>query len=84
MAQLVLGDKYHMQIKHYTILPTADLAVIRAWVADPDHHCYLITQGVEGSEIHSLCVHQHFHSTDVVTPTESHLADMMVETTFPE
>ena len=84
MAQPVLGDKYHMQIKHYTILPTADLAVIRAWVDDPDHGCVLITQGVAGSEIHNLCVHQPLHTPDRITPTESHLENMIVETTWPE
>jgi len=73
-----------MQIKHYRILPTADLAVIRAWVDVPDHRCFLITQGVMGSEIHSLCVHQPLQSPDTITPTESHLQDMIVETTFPE
>ena len=73
-----------MQIKHYTILPTADLAVIRAWVADPDHGCVLITQGVAGSEIYNLCVHQPLHTPDRITPTESHLENMIVETTWPE
>jgi len=73
-----------MQIKHYTILDTADMTVIQAWAADPNHHCAIIAKGRVGAVTHSLCVYQHDHSMDVVTPTEHHLAGMIVETAWPE
>jgi hypothetical protein len=73
-----------MQSKHYTILDSADLAVVRAWVSDPDNHCYLITQGLQGSEIHNLCVHQHPGMSGVFELTESALAGLIVETAWPE
>ena len=73
-----------MQIKHYSILEHADMAVIRAWVDVPDNRCFLITQGSVGSEIHSLCVHQPLQSTDTITLTENHLSGMIVETAWPE
>ena len=84
MAQPVLGDKYHMQIKHYAILEHADISVIRAWAADPHNGCYIISQGPVGSEIYNLCVYQPLHSPDRITPTETHLADMIAETDWPE
>ena len=73
-----------MQIKHYTILDGADISMIRAWTADPDHGCYIIAQGTAGSEIYNLCVYQPLHSPDRITPTETHLAGMIAETDWPE
>jgi hypothetical protein len=73
-----------MQIKYYTILPGADIEVIRAWVDDPDHHCTIITQGREGHVTHNLCVRQPLHSLDIIAPTEDHLAGMIEETSWPE
>ena len=73
-----------MQIKHYTILEGADMNMIRAWAALPHNGCYIIAQGAAGSEIYNLCVYQPLHSPDRITPTETHLQDMIVETTWPE
>ena len=73
-----------MQIKHYTILEGADMSMIRAWAADPHNGCYIISQGAVGSEIYNLCVYQPLHSPDRITPTETHLADMIAETAWPE
>ena len=84
MAQLVLGDKYTMQIKYYSILDTADWGIIQAWAADPNHHCVIIAQGRVGAVTHSLCVRQPSGIADVFAPTESHLSGMIAETTWPE
>jgi hypothetical protein len=73
-----------MQIKHYAILEHADMNMIRAWTAGPDHGCYLIAQGPVGSEIYNLCVYQPLHTLDRITAIESHLAGMIVETAWPE
>ena len=84
MAQLVLGDKYTMQIKHYTILDHADMSAIQAWAADPNNHCIIVAQGREGSVTHSLCVNQPKGMSGVFELTENHLSGMIQETTWPE
>ena len=84
MAQLVLGDKYTMQIKHYTILDGADMSAIQAWAAEPNNHCTIITQGRVGSVTHSLCVRQPSGIDDVITPMETQLSGMITETAWPE
>jgi len=84
VAQPVLGDKYTMQIKHYTILDSADMSAIQAWAADPNNHCIIIAQGREGAVTYSLCVNQPKGMRDVITPTENHLSGMIAETTWPE
>jgi hypothetical protein len=84
VAQLVLVDKYTMQIKHYTILDSADMSAIQAWAADPNNHCIIILQGRVGAVTRSLCVNQPKGMRDVITPTENHLSGMIVETTWPE
>jgi hypothetical protein len=73
-----------MQIKHYTILPGADLAVITAWAEDPNHRCYVIAQGRVDAVTHSLCVQQPLGMDEVFTETESALAGMIVESAWPE
>jgi hypothetical protein len=76
--------KYHMQIKHYTILDAADLDEITAWAADPYHGCYIISQGREGHVTHSLCVHTPPNNPERFTEVEAALAGMIVETAWPE
>jgi hypothetical protein len=73
-----------MQIKHYTVLEGADIAVIQAWAADPNHHCVIITQGRVGSVTHSLCVRQPSGIEDVIAPMELQLSGMIEETEWPE
>jgi hypothetical protein len=73
-----------MQIKHYTILEGADITVIEAWAADPHHGCYIIAQGRVGHVSHSLCVHTPDNQPERFTEVESALADMIVETSWPE
>ena len=75
-----------MQIKHYDILDTADMAVVQAWVDEPTHRCIIITKGSTGAVTRSLGVsrpegpeHQ-----SVFALTESALAGMIVETPEPE
>jgi hypothetical protein len=72
-----------MQNKYYTILPTADLAVITAWADEPDHRCYVIAQGRVDSVTHSLCVHQPPGMSGVFELTESALAGMIAEAAWP-
>jgi hypothetical protein len=73
-----------MQSKHYTILPGADLAVIQAWADLPEHHCVIVAQGRVDHVTHSLCVHQPLGIDDVITPMETALAGMIVESAWPE
>ena len=73
-----------MQIKHYTILEHADLDVIKTWAEDPNHRCYVISQGRVDAVTHSLCVHQPSGMDDVFTAAELALAGMIQETTWPE
>jgi hypothetical protein len=73
-----------MQIKHYTILDGADLDAIKTWAEDPNHRCYVIAQGRVDAVTHSLCVQQPSGMDSVFTETESALAGMIVESTFPE
>ena len=73
-----------MQIKHYTVLENADIAVIKAWAEDPNNHCTIITQGRVGAVTHSLCVHTPEGMTGLFELTETALAGMIVETTWPE
>ena len=73
-----------MQIKYYTILDSADLDEIKAWADIPDHRCYFIAQGLEGSVTHSLCVQQPPGMDSVFSETESALAGMIAETAWPE
>ena len=68
-----------MQIKHYTILEGADITVIQAWAAVPNHRCIIIT---ENGVTRSISVskpegpdHEH-----VFELTESALAGMIAET----
>lgn len=73
-----------MQIKHYIVLEHADMSVIQAWAAYPNHHCTIITQGRVGSVTHSLCVNQPSGMSGVFELTESALEGMIVETAWPE
>jgi len=73
-----------MQIKHYTILDSADLDEIKGWAKDPDHRCYVIAQGRVDAVTHSLCVHQPSGMTGVFELTESAFTGMIVETAWPE
>jgi hypothetical protein len=71
-----------MQIKYYTIQEHADIAVIQAWAAVPDHRCVIVTKTVAGAVTRSLGVSQpmgpeHEH---IFTETESALEGMIVET----
>jgi hypothetical protein len=75
-----------MQIKHYAILDSADMAVVQAWAADPNHRCIIVTKTLVGVVTRSLGVSQpegpdHEH---VFTETESALAGMIEETTEPD
>ena len=73
-----------MQIKHYSILQGADLAVIQAWVEQPNNRCYLIAQGRVDQVTHSLCVHEPSGMSGIFAETEAHLAGMIEETAWPE
>ena len=71
-----------MQIKYYTILDTADMAVVQAWAAVADHRCIIVTKTLVGQVTRSLGVSQpegpdHLH---VFTDTEAALAGMIEET----
>ena len=75
-----------MQIKHYTILEHADMAVIQAWVDVPNNRCIIVTKTLVGVVTRSLGVSQpegpeHEH---IFTRTESALAGMIAETPEPE
>ena len=75
-----------MQIKYYTILEGADMAVIQAWVSDPEHRCIIVTKTLVDQVTRSLGVSQplgpeHEH---IFTRTESALAGMIQETPEPE
>jgi len=75
-----------MQIKYYTILDTADMAVVQAWAAVADHRCIIVTKTLVGQVTRSLSVSQpmgpeHEH---IFTETESALAGMIVELTDPD
>ena len=84
VAQPVLGDKYTMQIKHYTILEGADISVIESWAADIDHGCYVIAQSSLGQVTRSLCVYTPPHCPERFTEVESALAGLIVESAWPE
>ena len=75
-----------MQIKYYTILEGADMAVIQAWVSDPEHRCIIVTKTLVDQVTHSLGVSQPEgpDNEHVFTLTESALAGMIVETPDPE
>ena len=73
-----------MQIKHYTILEHADLAVIQAWAEDPDHGCYVIAQTSQGTVTRSLCVYTPPNESERFTEVESSLAGLIVESAWPE
>jgi len=73
-----------MQIKHYTILDSADMTVIQAWADDPHHGCFVIAQGRVGAVTHSLCVHTPPNEPERFTAVESALAGMIAETAWPE
>jgi hypothetical protein len=47
-----------MQIKHYAILDSADMAVVQAWAADPNHRCVIVTKTLVGVVTRSLGVSQ--------------------------
>jgi len=75
-----------MQIKYYDILDSADMAVVQAWVDEPNHRCIIITKTLVGEVTRSLGVSQplgpeHEH---IFTRTESALAGMIQETPEPE
>jgi hypothetical protein len=73
-----------MQSKYYTIPSLDHLAAVQAWAENPDNRCQVITQGRVGEVTHSLCVNQPENYADVITPTETALAGMIVETAWPE
>jgi hypothetical protein len=71
-----------MQIKYYTILEHADISVVQAWAADPNHRCVIVTKTLGDVVTRSLGVSQptgpdHQH---LFTETESALEGMIVET----
>jgi hypothetical protein len=75
-----------MQIKYYTILDSADITAIQAWVADPTHRCIIVTKTLVGVVTRSLGVNQpegpeHEH---IFTATEFALGGMIVELTDPD
>ena len=73
-----------MQIKHYNILDSADLDVIRSWAEDADNRCYLISQGRVGAVTTGLCVCQPDGCLDIIARTERHLEGMIAATASPE
>jgi hypothetical protein len=73
-----------MQIKHYTILDSADMAVIEAYASDPYHGCYIIAKGRVGAVTRSLCVHTPPYDAERFTAAELALAGMIQETEWPE
>ena len=75
-----------MQIKYYTILEHADMAVIQAWASDPAHRCIIVTKTLVDQVTRSLGVSQPEgpNNEHVFTLTESALAGMIQETTDPE
>ena len=73
-----------MQIKHYTILDSADITVIEAYAAETYHGCYIIAKGRVGAVTHSLCVHTPPNEPERFTAVEAALAGMIQETEWPE
>ena len=73
-----------MQIKHYDILDTADMAVVQAWVDEPTHRCIIVTQTLTDRVTRSLGVSQPEGQLYVFALTESALAGMIQETPEPE
>ena len=73
-----------MQIKHYDILDSADMAVIQAWVDEPNHRCVIVTKTLVGTVTRSLGVSQPEGQLYVFALTESALAGMIQETPEPE
>lgn len=72
-----------MQIKHYTILEGADIAVIQAWVSDPAHRCIIITENAVTRSI-SVSQPEGPDHTEVFALTESALEGMIQETPLTE
>ena len=75
-----------MQIKYYSILDGADISVVQAWAAVPDHRCVIVTKTLVDTVTRSLGVSQptgpeHEH---IFTETESALEGMIQETPEPE
>jgi len=75
-----------MQIKYYSILDGADMSVVQAWAAVPDHRCVIVTKTLAGAVTRSLGVSQplgpdHEH---IFTETESALEGMIVEIQDPD
>ena len=73
-----------MQIKYYDILDSADMAVVQAWVDEPNHRCIIITKTLVGEVTRSLGVSQPEGQLYVFALTESALAGMIQETPEPE
>lgn len=72
-----------MQIKHYTILEGADITVIKAWAAVPDHRCIIITENTVTRSL-SVSKPEGPDHEQVFELTESALAGMIEETPEPE
>jgi hypothetical protein len=68
-----------MQIKYYTILDHADISVIQAWAAEPNHRCIIVTKTVAGQVTRSLGVSQPTGQDHIFTQTEFALGGMIVE-----
>jgi len=75
-----------MQIKYYSILDGADISVIQAWAAVPDHRCVIVTKTLVGTVTRSLGVSQPMgpEHENIFTETESALAGMIQETQDPD
>lgn len=65
-----------MQIKHYTILESADITVIKAWAAVPNHRCIIITQNTVTVSV-SVSQPEGPDHADIFDLTESALAGMI-------
>jgi hypothetical protein len=73
-----------MQIKYYTILEHADMAVIQAWADVPDHRCVIVTKTLGDVVTRSLGVSQPTGSGHIFADTQAALAGMIVEIVDPD
>ena len=74
-----------MQIKYYTILDSADMSVVQAWAADPNHRCVIVTKTVAGTVTRSLGVSKHVdpEHEHIFTDLEAALEGMIQEAQDP-
>ena len=73
-----------MRTQLYDILDTADLAVIRAWVAVPLNRSSVITVGAEPNIRYQLAVYDHPYDEPSIARAEAELGSMIRACEWPE